>query len=126
MVLLDTGTPGTSREIFSDYAGDGTKLNSFPAIAFGLYSSMARALGLYPKGCEFESHHRQYICVLNFLSFFFHVGTQTVIQTGKGLNHAFICFLVERRTAQEWRMGICSLLWNEVSCKRKKDGPGSS
>ena len=43
MVLLDTGTPGTSREIYSE---DADKLDSFPAIAFELYSSMARALGL--------------------------------------------------------------------------------
>ena len=33
------------------------KLNSFPAIAFGLYSSMARALVSWPRGWEFESHH---------------------------------------------------------------------
>ena len=33
------------------------KLNSFPAIAFELYSSMARALGLLSRGCEFASHH---------------------------------------------------------------------
>ena len=46
MVLLDTGTPGTSREIYSEDADGGTKLNSFPAIAFELHSSMARALGL--------------------------------------------------------------------------------
>ena len=50
MVLLDTGTPGTSREIYSEDADDDAihqldKLNSFPAIAFELYSSMARALG---------------------------------------------------------------------------------
>ena len=76
MVLLDTGTPGTSREIYSEDADDGTrtrnpsvvnhndaihqldKLNSFPAIAFELFSSMARALGLQPRSCEFVSHHR--------------------------------------------------------------------
>ena len=49
VVLLDTGTPGTSREIFSEDA-DAThqldKLNSFPATAFGRVSSMARVLGL--------------------------------------------------------------------------------
>ena len=38
MVLLDTGTPGTSREIFSKDGDDGSihqldKLNPFPAIA---------------------------------------------------------------------------------------------
>ena len=57
--LLDTGTPGTSREIYSEGADDGTrgtryndavhqldKLNSFSAIAFELFSSMARAFGL--------------------------------------------------------------------------------
>ena len=42
MVLLDTETPGTSREIYSEDA-DG---------------SMAKALGLLSRGCEFESHHR--------------------------------------------------------------------
>ena len=68
MVLLDTGTPGTGREIYSEDAYGGTrtrnpsvinrvpypvgtvhqldKLNSFPAIAFELYSSMARAQSL--------------------------------------------------------------------------------
>ena len=58
MVLLDTETPGTSGEIYSEDAEGETrtrtndaihqldKLNSFPAIAFELYSSMARALGL--------------------------------------------------------------------------------
>ena len=61
MVLLDTGTLGTSREIYSEDADGETrtrnnddndaihqldKLNSFPAIAFELYGSMARALGL--------------------------------------------------------------------------------
>ena len=73
MVLLHTGTPGTNREIFSKDANDGTgtrnlsitndaihqldKLNSFPAIAFDLHSSMARALGVQSRGCEFGSHH---------------------------------------------------------------------
>ena len=33
------------------------KLNSFSAIAFELYSSMTRVLGLLSRGCEFESHH---------------------------------------------------------------------
>ena len=44
VVLLDTGTPGTSREIYSEDADGETrtrnpliKLNSFPAIAFELY-----------------------------------------------------------------------------------------
>ena len=50
MVLLDTETPGTSREIYSEDAEGAIhqldKLDSFPAIAFELYSSMARALGL--------------------------------------------------------------------------------
>ena len=54
MVLLDTETPGNSREVYSEDAeGEARgsnhqldKLNSFPAIAFELYSSMARALGL--------------------------------------------------------------------------------
>ena len=42
MVLLVTGTPGTSREVYSEDA----KLNAFPAIAIELFSSIARALGL--------------------------------------------------------------------------------
>ena len=75
MVLLGTGTPNTSREIYSEDADGETrtrnpfvitdalaielnsskyipvrhqldKLNSFPAIAFELFSSVARALGL--------------------------------------------------------------------------------
>ena len=41
VALLDTGTPGTSREIYSEDAED-----FFPALAFELFSSMARALGL--------------------------------------------------------------------------------
>ena len=56
MVLLDTGTPGTSREIYSEDADGETrtlyqldKLNSFPAIAFELFSSIARAFGLYNR-----------------------------------------------------------------------------
>ena len=64
MVLLDTETPGTSREIYSEDAeGEARtrnpwiKLNSFPAIAFEMYSSMARALG-----CEFEPHLRHPHC----------------------------------------------------------------
>ena len=56
VVLLDTRTPGTSREMYSEDADDETqtrnqsdkldKLNSFPAIPFELFSCMARALGL--------------------------------------------------------------------------------
>ena len=75
VVLLGTGTPDTSREIYSEDADGETrtrnslvitdalaielnsskdiavrnqldKLNSFPAIAFELFSSVARALGL--------------------------------------------------------------------------------
>ena len=70
VVLLVTGNPGTSREIYSEDADGETrmrsqpqwrndkytvynhaihqldKLNSFTAIAFELVSSMARALGL--------------------------------------------------------------------------------
>ena len=75
VVLLGTGTPNTSREIYSEDANGETgtlnplvitdalaiglnsskdiavrnqlnKLNSFPAIAFELFSSVARALGL--------------------------------------------------------------------------------
>ena len=45
MVLLDTGTPGTSREIYSEDADDETRTRNL-AIAFELYSSMAIALGL--------------------------------------------------------------------------------
>ena len=46
-----TGTPGASREIYREDADDDAiheldKLNSFPAIAFELYNSMARAPGL--------------------------------------------------------------------------------
>ena len=48
MVLLDTGTPGTSREIFSEDADDGTRtcnpLDYKPsALAIELYSSKAIA-----------------------------------------------------------------------------------
>ena len=56
VVLLDTGTPTTSRETYSEDANDGTrtrnpsvkldKLISFPAIAFETFSSMARTLSL--------------------------------------------------------------------------------
>ena len=62
VVLLDTGTPSTSREIYSQDADGETQprnpsvmmqytnwinsLNSFPAIAIELFSSMAKALGL--------------------------------------------------------------------------------
>ena len=48
MILLDTGTPGTSREIFSEDADDGDS-NSQPldykpsALAIELYSSKAIA-----------------------------------------------------------------------------------
>ena len=40
MVLLDRGTPGTSREIYSKDADDGTGTRNL----FELFSSMARAL----------------------------------------------------------------------------------
>ena len=48
MVLLDTGTPGTSREIFNEDADDGTRtckpLDYKPsALAIELYSSKAIA-----------------------------------------------------------------------------------
>ena len=51
VVLLNTGTPGTSKEIFSEDADGETRTrnssaNPFPAIAFELHSSVARALGL--------------------------------------------------------------------------------
>ena len=49
MVLPDTGTPGTSIEINSednDVIHQLDNLNSFSAIAFELFSSMASALGL--------------------------------------------------------------------------------
>ena len=64
MVLLDIESPGISREIFSEDADNNDaihqldKLISFPAIASELVSSMTRALGLYSRGCEFESQHR--------------------------------------------------------------------
>ena len=45
MVLLGTGTPGTSREIYSENADDDTRTRN-TSIAFELFSSMARALGL--------------------------------------------------------------------------------
>ena len=51
VVLLNTGTRGTSREIYSEDADD-----SFPAIAFELFSLKARSLGLQPRGCEFDPH----------------------------------------------------------------------
>ena len=41
-VLLDTGTPGTSREIYTEDADDGTQ-----------------------RGCEFGSHHRHIFFNLN-------------------------------------------------------------
>ena len=46
MVLLDTGTPGTSREIYSEDADGEIRTRNPSAIAFELFSSMARALGL--------------------------------------------------------------------------------
>ena len=51
MVLLDTGTPGTSRETFSEDADDGTQtcnpsVFKSSALVFELYNSMARALSL--------------------------------------------------------------------------------
>ena len=46
MVLLDTGAPGTSREIYSEDADDGTRTRNSSVIVFELFSSMARALGL--------------------------------------------------------------------------------
>ena len=56
VVLLDTGASTISRETHSEDASEGTrtrnpsveldKLNSFPAIAFETFSSMARTLGL--------------------------------------------------------------------------------
>ena len=91
MVLLGTGTPNASREINSEDADGETptrnplvitdalaielnsskdiavrhlldKLNSFPATAFELFSSVARALGLQPRGCKFDSHQRKSCC----------------------------------------------------------------
>ena len=56
VVLLDTGTPVTSREIYSEDAiyNDAIhhldKLNFFPALAFELFSSVARALGFITEG----------------------------------------------------------------------------
>ena len=52
------------------------KLNSFSAIAFELYSSMARVLGLLSRSCEFESHHwhphgKFLYCCIAFLLFMY-------------------------------------------------------
>ena len=46
MVLLDTGTPGTSREIYSEDADGENRTRNPSVIAFELVSSMARTLGL--------------------------------------------------------------------------------
>ena len=45
MVLLDTGTPGTNREIYSE-AADGETLVYLTSDVNNVVSSMARALGL--------------------------------------------------------------------------------
>ena len=64
MVLLDTGTPGTSREIFSEDADDGTRTR-YPSITsrIELYSSKAIA------GKELSLSMQLVYCIIIFLSF---------------------------------------------------------
>ena len=51
--------------IYNDAIHQLDKLDSFPATAFELVSSIARALRLSSRGCDFESHHQKlsyYVC----------------------------------------------------------------
>ena len=43
MVLLETGTPGTSREIYSEDADDGTQTHN-PSVNFDKYKSIATCM----------------------------------------------------------------------------------
>ena len=49
MVLLDTGTPGTSREIYSEDANDGTRISIF---VLSIYFAYEDADSIAVKSCK--------------------------------------------------------------------------
>ena len=68
MVLLDTGTPGTSREIFNEDADDGTRtrnpsITNQSALAIELYSYTAQKLLLGRSRAENFSTGTKSPCV---------------------------------------------------------------
>ena len=54
MVILDTGTPDTSRQIYSEDADDGTRTRNLSVINLVLKPK--------PRGCEFKYDHRHPHC----------------------------------------------------------------